>query len=73
MYEKTPMMMKVKSPVALKRSIKLIELLMERVQAVKGDRKAVDYAAKFAYRSEEQLLGEGLIKSVLVEKSKLDF
>lgn len=73
MYEKTPMMMKVKSPVALKRSIKLIELLMERVQAVKGERKTVDYAAKFAYRSEEQLLGEGLIKSVLVEKSKLDF
>ncbi len=73
MYEKTPMLVKIKSTVALKRSLKLVELLMEHVQAVKGERKTVDYATKYAYRSEEQLLAEGLIKAVLTEKSKLDF
>ena len=73
MYEKTPMMVKVKSGVALKRAIRLIEMLMENLGAVKEDRDPVDYSEEFAFRSEEQLLAEGLIKTAVVEKSDLDF
>ena len=32
-----------------------------------------DYADEFTFRSEEQLLAEGLIKTAIVEKSDLDF
>lgn len=73
MYEKTPMMVKVKSGVALKRAIRLVEMLMENLGAVKEDREPVDYSQEFAFRSEEQLLAEGLIKTAIVEKSDLDF
>ena len=73
MYEKTPMMVKVKSGVALKRAIRLIEMLMENLGAVKEDRDPVDYSQEFSFRSEEQLLAEGLIKTAIVEKSDLDF
>ena len=73
MYEKTPMMVKVKSGVALKRAIRLVEMLMENLGAVREDREPVDYSQEFAFRSEEQLLAEGLIKTAIVEKSDLDF
>ncbi len=73
MYEKTPLMMKIKSGVGLKRALRLVELLMERLGAVKEERAPVDYAAQYAFRSEEELLREGLIKTALVEKSDLDF
>ena len=74
MYEKTPMMVKVKSGVALKRAIRLVEMLMENLGAVKDDdRVPVDYSEEFAFRSEEQLLAEGLIKTAIVEKSDMDF
>ena len=74
MYEKTPMMIKIKSGVAVKRGIRLIEMLMENVGAVKDEAFVpVDYADEFAFRSEEQLLAEGLIKTAIVEKSDLDF
>lgn len=73
MYEKTPMMVKVKSGVALKRAVRLVEMLMENLGTGKADRDAVDYSAEFATRSEEQLLAEGLIKTAIVEKSDLDF
>ncbi len=73
MYEKTPMMVKIKSGVALKRAIRLIELLMEKNGAVGDDSARVDYAQQYAYRSEQELLAEGLIKTAIVEKSDLDF
>ncbi len=73
MYEKTPMMVKIKSGVALKRAIRLIELLMEKNGAVGEETARVDYAAQYAYRTEQELLAEGLIKTALVEKSDLDF
>ena len=73
MYEKTPMMVKIKSGVALKRGIRLVELLMEKNGAVAEEVERVDYAARYAYRSEEELLAEGLIKTAVVEKSDLKF
>ena len=74
MYERTPLMMKVKSNVGLKRTLRLMELLMERLGTVKDEEaETVDYAAQYLYRSEEELLAEGLIKTAVVEKSDLDF
>ena len=37
------------------------------------DRTPADYSGEYAFRSEEQLLAEGLIKTAVVEKSDLDF
>ena len=73
MYEKTPMMIKIKSVVALKRAMRLVELLMERNQAIKEEKPHVDYTLQFAYRNEQQLIAEGLVKTAIVEKSDLDF
>ena len=73
MYEKTPTMVKIKSSVALKRALRLIGLLMEKNGAVLEEERSVDYASQFPYRSEEELLQEGLVKAVLVGKSESDF
>ncbi len=73
MYEKTPTMVKIKSGVALKRALRLIALLMEKNGAVLEEERSVDYASQFPYRSEEDLLQEGLVKAVLVGKSESDF
>lgn len=72
-YEKTPMMVKVKSATALKRALQLVAILMERLDTVSVEREPVDYAEEFAFRSQEELIQEGLIKTSLVEKSDLDF
>lgn len=73
MYEKTPTMVKIKSSVALKRALRLIGLLMEKNGAVLEEERSVDYVSQFPYRSEEDLLQEGLVKAVLVGKSESDF
>ena len=74
MYEKTPLMMRVKSKVSVKRSIKLIELLMEKAGTVKLENPpVVDYVHRYEWRSEKELLDEGLIKTAVVDKTDLDF
>ena len=74
MYEKTPMMVKIKSAVGVKRAIRLIEMVMENIGAVKEEGFIpIDFADEFAFRSEEQLLAEGLIKTSVMEKPDLDF
>ncbi len=73
MYESTPMMVKIKTKAAVKKSIRLIDLCMERYGAVKEEREAVDYAAQYFFRTDEELLAEGLIKTAIVDKSDLDF
>ena len=72
-YEKMPMMVKVRSATALKRALQLVAILMERLDTVSVEREPVDYAEEFAFRSQEELIQEGLIKTSLVEKSDLDF
>lgn len=72
-YEKTPMMVKVRSATALKRALQLVAALMERLGTVMVERAPVNYAEEFAFRSQEELIQEGLIKTSLVEKSDLDF
>ncbi len=73
MYEMTPMMVKIKTKAAVKKATRLIDLCMEKFGAVKEDREPVDYAAEYFFRTEEELLAEGLIKTAIVDKSDLDF
>ena len=73
MYEKTPMMIKVKSNVALKRAFRLIESLMEKEETAKKPSPKVDYVQMYAYKDDAALLEEGLIKTSLVEKVDLNF
>ena len=73
MYEKTPMMVKVMSAVALKRAVRLVALLMEHNGAVPVEKDKIDYAAMYPYKTDEELLDEGLIKTSLMVKSDLDF
>ncbi len=74
MYEKTPMLVKVKSTVTLKRALRLVELLMEVQGAVKEEKKEkIDYAKMYAFRRENELIAEGLIKTAVVPKSEMNF
>lgn len=72
MYEKTPMMVKIKSGTALKRAVKLIELLMETLGAALGEYERVDFVELYPDKSDEELLEQGLIKTALVPKTDLD-
>ena len=73
MYEKTPMMVKIKSEVGLKRALRLIPLLMERLGAVEGEKKNVDYVALYPFKTDDELLSEGLIKLVTPSKTGMSF
>ncbi len=73
MYESTPMMVKIKTKAAVKKTLRLVDLCMERYGAVKEEREPVDYAAQYFFRTDEELLAEGLIKTAIVDKSDLDF
>ncbi len=73
MYEMTPMMVKIKTKAAVKKVMRLIDLCMERFGAIKEAREPVDYAAQYFFRTDEELLAEGLIKTAIVDKSDLDF
>ncbi len=74
MYEKTPMMIKIKSNVALKRALRLIDYIMEREGAeAKKDAQPVDYTKMYKYKSDKKLLAEGLIKTAMVEKTSMNF
>lgn len=74
MYEHTPMMIKIKSQTGLKRALKLVALLMEKEEAVqKSNFVPYDYVSEYAYKDDEALLKEGLIKTALMEKVDLNF
>ena len=71
-YESTPFMVKVKSDAALKKAIRLVNILAEKVAADKKNGfEAVDYVAEFAYESTKRLFEEGFIKAT--KEKKVDF
>ncbi len=70
-YESTPMLLKVKSSMGLKKAIALIYEMMEGLKAQRNHKDAVDYVAEYAYKSDEQLIAEGLIKASMTEKKDL--
>ena len=71
-YESTPMMVKVKSNMGLKKAVQLIFEMMEHLKAQRKHRTPVDYVAEYPYKSDEELIAEGLIKASITEKKDLE-
>ena len=63
-YESCPMMMKIKSDLALKKAKELIKILADRRSLTKQDRTDVDYEAELPYEETRTLILKGLIKEV---------
>ncbi len=71
-YENTPFMFKVKSDAAVKKALRLVGYLAEKVGAVKDEKfEAVDYVSEFAYETTKQLYDEGYIKATKEKKVDL--
>lgn len=70
-YESTPMMVKVKSNMGLKKAVSLIFEMMEGLKAQRVHKKEIDYVSEYAYKSDEQMIAEGLIKASITEKKDL--
>ena len=73
-YESTPFMVKIKSDAALKKALRLVAALAEKLGTEKAtDFEAVDYVAEFAYQTTKQLFEEGFIKATKEKKVDLNF
>lgn len=60
----TPMMVKIKSPLGVKKAIRLIDEMLARRGGVKREIAERDYAAMYPYESMEELIEDGLVKDV---------
>ncbi len=60
----TPMMIKVKSPLGVKKAVRLIDEMLEARDGVKRNVPERDYAAMYPYESIEELIEDGLVKDV---------
>ena len=73
-YEMTPFMVKVKSDVAVKKALRLVGVLADKLGTEKEEGfEQVDYVEEFAYRSTKQLFDEGYIKATKEKKVDFDF
>ena len=73
-YESTPFMVKIKSDAALKKALRLVAALAEKLGTEKeANYEAVDYVAEFAYQTTKQLFEEGFIKATKEKKVDLNF
>ena len=60
----TPMMVKIKSPLGVKKAIRLIDEMLARRDGVKREIAERDYAAMYPYETMEELIEDGLVKDV---------
>ena len=73
-YENTPFMVKIKSDAGLKKALRLVGFLAEKLGTEKRENfEPVDYVEEFRHESTKQLLEEGLIKVTKEKKVVLDF
>ena len=73
-YESTPFMVKVKSEGAMKKAVRLVGILAEKLEAQKEDAFVeTDYSAEFEYATTKQLLDDGFIKLTKEKKVDLNF
>ncbi len=71
-YESTPFLIKVRSDAALKKALRLVGVLAQKLGAVEDESfEEVDYVAEFAYASTKRLFEEGDIKAT--KEKKVDF
>ncbi|MBE7088823.1 MAG: hypothetical protein E7370_04845 [Clostridiales bacterium] len=60
----TPLMVKIKSPLGVKKAIRLIDDMLEKRNGIKQNIKERDYALMYPYQTTEELIEDGLIKDV---------
>ena len=60
----TPMMVKIKSPLGVKKAIRLIDEMLARRGGIKREIAERDYAAMYPYETIEELIEDGLVKDV---------
>ncbi|MGN0804977.1 MAG: hypothetical protein ACI4MS_06310 [Candidatus Coproplasma sp.] len=60
----TPMMVKIKSPLGVKKAIRLIDEMMEMRNGEKRHVAERDYAAMYPYETMDELIEDGLVKDV---------
>ena len=60
----TPMMVKIKSPLGVKKAIRLIDEMLARRNGEKHNIAERDYAAMYPYETMEELIDDGLVKDV---------
>lgn len=73
-YANTPFMVKVKSDAAVKKALRLVGYLADKVGTTKlPDAEKVDYVSEFAYESTKKLFDAGYIKATKEKKIDLDF
>jgi hypothetical protein len=60
----TPMMVKIKSPLGVKKAIRLIDDMLAQRNGIKQPVKERDYAAMYPFESIEELIEDGLVKDV---------
>jgi hypothetical protein len=71
-YEGTPMMLKVKSPMGLKKALSLVFEMMDSLKARRIGRSQRDFSKELEYKTDEEMLAMGLIKTSLTEKKDLN-
>lgn len=73
-HEATPFMVKIKSDLATKKAVRLVEALAKKLGAEKEDVFApVDFVAEYAYETDEALEAAGHIKRTQEKKVAFDF
>ena len=73
-YEGTPFMVKIKSDGGLKKALRLVVALAEKLGTDKEEAfETVDYVAMYPNATDEEMLAEGLIKATKEKKVALDF
>ncbi len=71
-YESTPFLVKVKSDAAVKKAVRLVVILAEKLGAeAEENYENVDYVAEFGYESTKSLFENGYIKAT--KEKKVDF
>ena len=73
-YEQTPFMMKIKSDLAAKRAVRLVEIMTEKNgTAKKKDFEEVDYKKVYRYAGDRQLELTGLLRKSMGKRAVFDF
>lgn len=73
-YESTPFMVKVKSDAAVKKALRLVVALADKLETEKEENFVeTDYTKEFEYATTKQLYDEGHIKATKDKKVDLDF
>ena len=60
----TPMMVKIKSPLGVKKAIRLIDIMLAARDGIKHNVPSRDYAMMYPFETIEELIEDGLVKDV---------